>query len=130
MLMGVLVLLLFAGFLALAAIVTGVLELVSFARIKRSGAEASAVCQGHIWGSVGKSYRLEFTDSRGGVNTIWTSRYCEAGRTYTVLYDTARPKRSVLAPVNVWDPTRPRQVVMIAGCAGLVVLTLIALVMQ
>lgn len=74
-------------------------------------------------------YRLEFTDSRGGINRVWTPRYCEVGRTYTVLYDPAGPKWWTLAPVEVWDPTRPRQVVMFGGCAGLVVVTMITLVM-
>lgn len=130
MLIGVLVLLLLAGSIALSAIVTGVLELVAFARIKRRGVEARAVCRGHIWGTVGKSYRLEFTDSQGGTNTIWTPRYCEAGREYTVLYDASSPKWSTLAPVEVWDLTRPRQVMLIGGCVGLVVITMIALRME
>ncbi|XUZ28891.1 hypothetical protein ACQVDT_30135 [Streptomyces sp. RMIT01] len=130
MLIGVLLLVVFVGLLALAAIATGVLELVAFVRMKRQGVEARALCKGHIWSTAGKSYRLEFTDSQGAINTIWTSRYCEVGRTYTVLYDPYRPKWSTLAPVEVWDLTRPRQVVMVGGCVGLVVVTTIALVMR
>ncbi|MEU0102259.1 DUF3592 domain-containing protein [Streptomyces sp. NPDC006267] len=130
MLIGVLFLLVFAGLLTLAAIVTGVLELLAFARIKRNGVETSALCKGHIWGTVGKRYRLEFTDSQGASNTIWTPRYCEVGRTYPVFYDPSSPKWSTLAPVEVWDLSRPRQVVMIGGCVGLVVVTMITLVMR
>ncbi|MFE2295140.1 DUF3592 domain-containing protein [Streptomyces sp. NPDC059452] len=130
MLIGVLVLLAVAGSLALAGIASGALELLVLARLRRGGAEADAVCTGHTWGTSRKIYRLEFTDSRGGVHRTWTPRYCEAGRTYPVLYDPSRPERSALVPLRVWDPARPRQVMMLLGFAGLVVLGAIVLVME
>ncbi|MET9049884.1 hypothetical protein ABZW50_01860 [Streptomyces bacillaris] len=126
---GVLILLGAAGLGAVAAISGGLLDLLALARIRKRGVRAVAVCDSHVWGS-GKTFHLGFTDAGGARHSIWTAEPCVEGQEYDVLYDPSRPSSCALAPVRLWDPSRPRQVGMLLGSAGVVVLTLIAATMN
>ncbi|MFE7478791.1 hypothetical protein [Streptomyces sp. NPDC057552] len=114
---------------AVAAIGGGLLELLALARIRKKGVRAVAVCRGHVWGP-GKTFHLQFTDTGGARHSIWTTNPCVEGHEYEVLYNASRPSSWALAPVRLWDPSRPRQVGMLLGSAGVVVLAAIVLVME
>ncbi|MFJ1589910.1 hypothetical protein ACIOD0_06600 [Kitasatospora albolonga] len=126
---GVLILLGAVGLGAVAAISGGLLDLLALARIRKRGVRAVAVCRGHVWGS-GKTSHLQFTDAGGARHSVWTTDPCVEGQEYEVLYNPPRPSSCALAPVRLWDLSRPRQVGMLLGSAGVVVLTVIVTTMR